>query len=60
MNNKQKSSIKCPLNSYILFEILIELLPVQNQKIAPNLINNVSDIIEILKSKKRKNGNIFI
>ena len=60
MNNKQKSFIKCPLNRYILFEILMDELPVQNQKIAPNLINNVSDIIEILKSKKRKNGNIFI
>ena len=54
MNNKQKSSIKCPLNSYILFEILMDILPVQNQKIAPNLINNVSDIIEILKSKKKE------
>ena len=54
MNNKQKSFNKCPLSRYILFEILIDLLPVQNQKIAPNLINNVSDIIEILKSKKKE------
>ena len=54
MNNKQKSFIKCPLNRYILFEILMDKLPVQNQKIAPNLINNVSDIMEILKSKKKE------
>ena len=46
-------SIKCHLNRIILYQILIDLLPVQKSELAPNLINNISDIIEIIKSQKR-------
>ena len=54
MNFKQKQVCKCLTNRYILYEILNDILPVQNQIIAPNLINNFSDIIKILKSQKKE------
>ena len=54
MNFKQKQFCKCLTNRYILYEILNDILPVQNQIIDPNLINNFSDIIKILKSQKKE------
>lgn len=53
MNIIKKDSIKCRVNPIILYQILIDLLPVQNNELAPNLINNILDIIEIIKSQKR-------
>ena len=53
MNIIKKDSIKCRINHIILYQILLDLLPVQNYELAPNLLNNISDIIEIIKSRKR-------
>ena len=53
MNKIEKISIKCRLDLIILYQFLIDLLPVQNQIIVPNLIHNISELNKILKSKKR-------
>ena len=53
MNKIGKFSIKCRVNLIILYQFLIDLLPVQGKIIVPNLIHNISELNKILKSKKR-------
>ena len=57
MNIKPKTSNKCLLNYINLNIILFSLLPVEDEKIAPNLLKTFSDIkniLELLKKDKFK------
>ena len=50
--NIQSNSIKCHINRIQLYKYLIDLLPIENEILAPNILYNISDIKEVLKSKK--------
>jgi len=51
--NNQHKSIKCHKNRIELYKFLIDSLPIENEILVPNIIHNISDIKEILKSPKK-------